>query len=685
MIGKTSRGAGFRGVLNYVFGPGKHDKSDRAVLLGGSMAGWEPRGLAREFGELRALRTDCKNPVKHLSFSVPAGEHLTDDQWLQVAAGKATQEGWDTWCLVRHDDEPHDHVHMVASRITQDGQLIREEGFDVQKTEQICREFEIRFGLEQVQSPKRSAAGKKIPTERDHVKGPTTNERRTMERTQERSIRVNLQVEIQVVMASTPASWDEFREALGERGILLHATQKGGKITGLTYEMNGERMKGSDLGKSFAAKQITEQLEQNQEVVHAAARTLVGVRGPRAVPTIEADGPSIRRTRDELQTRRAQLERTGLEGVEPGGGQNLGLGDDLASVVPDPTGNLEQRDIRRSETATGTRRGPLGAESVAGDTGHDMAELATPGTVEPGCGPCGHTGTPDHPGRHDAGGEVQLESVRGGAPGNPADGGPVHLDPGCSGESCQTGEQLLDGEPALARGGPGEPLGRRLLGYGGGSGPDRTGEPAGIAQGLEGVSGGLVSRVPTQSDAEFIDPAGAPAGTGCDPAPGGHRYVPRLPRVTHVCPQLPMEIEPDELPDLVQAWARVACDWTYGKETSEVDVRDAYALPEISWDVLESMSWADRARNLVMDGWAKLRTIFRQTPKPEPLHVPEPEVQPLLDDSMWDDLEVLGHQAAAELAKDFEQFRTPAVVKPPREMTHAEKVTPLDRKPTKGR
>lgn len=146
-----------------------------------------------------------------------------------------------------------------------------------------------------------------------------------------------------------------------------------------------------------------------------------------------------------------------------------------------------------------------------------------------------------------------------------------------------------------------------------------------------------------------------------------------------------MEIEPDELPDLVQAWARVACDWTYGKETSEVDVRDAYALPEISWDVLESMSWADRARNLVMDGWAKLRTIFRQTPKPEPLHVPEPEVQPLLDDSMWDDLEVLGHQAAAELAKDFEQFRTPAVVKPPREMTHAEKVTPLDRKPTKGR
>ena len=118
MIGKTTRGGGGRGLLDYVFGPGEHGIKDRAKLIGGSMAGWDPRSLAKEFGELRAMRPDIKNPFKHISFSLPPGEHLTDEQWLEVGKAKAAQEGWTTWCLVRHTDEPQDHTHFVGSRIT---------------------------------------------------------------------------------------------------------------------------------------------------------------------------------------------------------------------------------------------------------------------------------------------------------------------------------------------------------------------------------------------------------------------------------------------------------------------------------------------------------------------------------------------------------------------------------------
>ena len=58
MIANMTRGGGARGVLNYVFGPGRLGVAGRAELVGGTMAGWDARSLAREFGVLRTLRPD---------------------------------------------------------------------------------------------------------------------------------------------------------------------------------------------------------------------------------------------------------------------------------------------------------------------------------------------------------------------------------------------------------------------------------------------------------------------------------------------------------------------------------------------------------------------------------------------------------------------------------------------------
>lgn len=105
--------------------------------------------------------------------------------------------------------------------------------------------------------------------------------------------------------------------------------------------------------------------------------------------------------------------------------------------------------------------------------------------------------------------------------------------------------------------------------------------------------------------------------------------MPALARIVHDNPQLPLYVHPEQLPDLVVEWASFSCDWSVSKAGSEWEVRAAYGLVECSPDVLETRSWVDRARDLIRDGWAKVRGLFRQEKPPEP--------EPVADNPVTDD------------------------------------------------
>ena len=621
MIANQTRGGGFRGALEYVFGPGHNDAPDRAVLLGGSMAGWDPRSLAREFGELRSLRPDCMNPVKHLSFRLPDHEHLTVEQWLEVGAAKAAQEGWDTWCLVRHNDEPGDHVHMLASRITQDARVIREDAFDVKGTEQLCREFELKFGLQQLQSPERSLTGKKIRTERDRVKAPTHAERDMMARTHERSDKVDYQVEILAALETRPTTWEEFREALEARGIGLRTTVKKGEVTGVSFDASGATpMKGSALGMDFGGAALNSQISENQEEAHAAARTITGARVPRTAPTLTDDGPSIRRNRVGVEARRAELERASRT-PEPGGSAGVGPAGDLAG--PDGHSGVDlgtehqQRDGHR-EAEGG--EGPLGAAGLAASWRPLNPELDPCGGDRQGRSAEGYGGPADGTGGTDDRAAAGPGLGDGESHGYRTDGGALLLGSGGSGGPGGGGAQSLEPGSDLAGPGTAESLDRRLLGPGGGPDPDHPGQSGVAPEGIEGIGPGAVQGAPSEYGFELLDPAGPEPGAGSDPDPWGAGPVPPLPRVVHTNPELPLEIHPDELPSLVRGWARVSGDWTVGQEISEVEVREAYDLPEVPQERLAARSWGDRARDLVRDGWAKLRSLFQRVLEPTQDH-----------------------------------------------------------------
>ena len=72
---------------------------------------------------------------------------------------------------------------------------------------------------------------------------------------------------------------------------------------------------------------------------------------------------------------------------------------------------------------------------------------------------------------------------------------------------------------------------------------------------------------------------------------------------------LPAIARPEDLPSLVETRAATRLD--LGMVESEGRVRRAYGLPEVAAYDLARRSWVDRTRDLIRDGWERLRGVFR--------------------------------------------------------------------------
>ncbi len=110
MIAKISTGNGFRGALDYIF------KED-AVVIGGNMAGDDPRALSQEFGITRALREDIKKPCYHVSLALPKGEELDVKQWEKVATKYLARMGIDPLRFLSEFASRVYHVHGKDTEI----------------------------------------------------------------------------------------------------------------------------------------------------------------------------------------------------------------------------------------------------------------------------------------------------------------------------------------------------------------------------------------------------------------------------------------------------------------------------------------------------------------------------------------------------------------------------------------
>ncbi|UTG93167.1 relaxase/mobilization nuclease domain-containing protein [Geobacter sulfurreducens] len=271
MIGKQTKGRGFRGALDYVLNP------EKGILIGGNMDGKTPRELGKEFAESRMLNPDLQRPVYHVSLSLSPGEHADDFTWNEIADRYMQRMGFESsqYVVARHTDRDHEHIHIVASRIGLDGKTVSDSN-DYYRSEQLIREIEKEFGLERVLSSHERDI-------EDQKKALSAGELHKALETGTPNVKMVLQNHIDVA-ATYNVTMTDFVKHLERQGVqVIPNMADNGRVSGLSYRIDGQNtVKGSKLGKAYTfnglqKRGISYNLDRDR-AAFALARAKAGVK-----------------------------------------------------------------------------------------------------------------------------------------------------------------------------------------------------------------------------------------------------------------------------------------------------------------------------------------------------------------------------------------------------------------------
>lgn len=243
MIGKIIKGTGFRGTLEYNL------RQEKGYLLETNMAGDDPRSLAQEFGQIRALRPNLTRAVCHAMISLPPGESLSDAQWRDVSKQFMDHMGFteNQYVAVRHTDTEHQHMHLIINRVTLSGEVVSESQ-DYKRQEVLMQQLEEKYDLTRA-TPSKEASRKSLS------KGEVEHALRTGER----SVRVRLQNIVSKTLEAVK-KLETFTALLARQGVEVRLNQAStGRISGISFSLEGVAMKGSDLGKGFTWSALQKQ------------------------------------------------------------------------------------------------------------------------------------------------------------------------------------------------------------------------------------------------------------------------------------------------------------------------------------------------------------------------------------------------------------------------------------------
>ena len=245
MIGKTTIGRSFAGCVAYQFN--KLDHKQGEILLSRGVRNYSAEVMTYDFEQQRQLNPSLGRAVWHTSVSFPPEEkeQLTNDKMAAIALdylqGMGLAQG--QYAVIRHDDRPHPHFHIVANRVADNGKTVSD-GLNYARSEKLLRELEKKHGLMPVVSQDKRRSVANVPA---HDQA-----------------RIRLREAVQAC-ARTAKSLDEFARVTEAQGIATYLHQNAaGKATGISFEQDGQRFKGSQLARSLSLGGLSKLLEHNQ-------------------------------------------------------------------------------------------------------------------------------------------------------------------------------------------------------------------------------------------------------------------------------------------------------------------------------------------------------------------------------------------------------------------------------------
>ena len=253
-MGDLKKRTSFARVVNYVNNPkkarlidSKDVRLDDNTTIARSMQGQADDKSGRKL----------KNPVYHISldFAHEDAPKLTDALMVEIAREYMRRMGITNtqYIVCRHTDREHQHLHIVANRVDNDGNTISDSNDDVRNVK-ICKALTREYGLHFSKG--------KMNVKRDRLRGKD-------------KVKYQIYDAIKAVLPHCNC-WADLCEKLAKQGIGVHfkLDRRNGNIVGVSFTKNEISFSGSRIDRSmsfykldrFFGNQIAEGMEWSPRV-----------------------------------------------------------------------------------------------------------------------------------------------------------------------------------------------------------------------------------------------------------------------------------------------------------------------------------------------------------------------------------------------------------------------------------
>ena len=232
MMGDLKKRASFARVVNYVNNPkkarlidSKDVRLDDNTSIARSMQGQADDKPGRKL----------KNPVYHISldFAHEDAPKLTDALMVEIAREYMRRMGIvnTQYIVSRHTDREHQHLHIVANRVDNDGKTVSDSNDDVRNVK-VCKALTREYGLHFSKG--------KMNVKRDRLRGKD---------------KVKYQI-YDAIKAALPHCncWSDLCDRLAKQGIGANFkyNRNEGKIIGVSFTKDEISFSGSRIDRSMS-------------------------------------------------------------------------------------------------------------------------------------------------------------------------------------------------------------------------------------------------------------------------------------------------------------------------------------------------------------------------------------------------------------------------------------------------
>lgn len=343
-MGDLKKRASFARVVNYVNNPkkarlidSKDVRQDDNATIARSMQGQADDKPGRKL----------KNPVYHISldFAHEDAPKLTDELMVEIAREYMRRMGITNtqYIMCRHTDREHQHLHIVANRVDNDGNTISDSNDNVRNVK-VCKALTREYGLHFSKG--------KMNVKRDRLRG---------------NDKVKYQI-YDAVKAALPHCncWSDLCDRLAKQGIGIHFRydRRNAKIVGVSFTKDKISFNGSRIDRSMSFYKLDRLFESHiAEGMEWQPRVLDNGFDGRTSPTIQGmatDSHAAGTFIGQPPSAGAETESNGSIPAEPG-----------SNIVQVTIGTLMELCVQPHQAKVSSGGGGGGNESGWGENDNE--------------------------------------------------------------------------------------------------------------------------------------------------------------------------------------------------------------------------------------------------------------------------------------------------------------------------